>query len=200
MRPTHPKTKTQILDIGIPLFARAGFSGVSMRDIAKKVGISAAALYHHFSDKQILYLQAVAQAFADKAKSLSEALTAKISPEKRLFLFITRLSRLMYQDPNFRALIQRELLDGDETRLRMLAEQLFQDQFRAIADLGAELAPDRDPHLLAISMIGLVLYHFEAQTLRLYLPGGKLEHNNPEIISQHVTSLLLDGVRKKKAL
>ena len=46
MQRHHPKSKTEILDIAIPLFAEAGFNGVSMRAIAGEVGIKAAGLYH----------------------------------------------------------------------------------------------------------------------------------------------------------
>ena len=70
-RPVKPKSKTDILDLAIPLFAKSGYAGVSMRDIANVVGIKAASLYHHFPDKQSLYLQAMARAFEDKAQGFA---------------------------------------------------------------------------------------------------------------------------------
>jgi AcrR family transcriptional regulator len=38
VRPENPKNKKDILKLAIPLFARGGYSGVSMRQIAKKLG------------------------------------------------------------------------------------------------------------------------------------------------------------------
>ncbi|RKZ46894.1 MAG: TetR/AcrR family transcriptional regulator, partial [Candidatus Parabeggiatoa sp. nov. 2] len=66
-----------IINEAIPRFAKAGFSGVSMRDIAKAVDISTATLYHHFPDKQTLYLRSMAQAFSDKAEGISAVLAEK---------------------------------------------------------------------------------------------------------------------------
>lgn len=45
------ETARQILDISADLFARNGYDGVSMREIAKKVGIKESSLYNHFESK-----------------------------------------------------------------------------------------------------------------------------------------------------
>jgi AcrR family transcriptional regulator len=155
------------------------------------VGITAAALYHHFPDKQSLYLAAMARAFADKAEAITTTLEAPGSARERLERFIARFTELIASDPDFRALLQRELLDGDEARLRLLAAQVFEGPFQAVAALARELAPDLDPHLLAISMAGLVLFHFETAPIRRFLPGGLPEHDDPQTIARHVTRLLL---------
>jgi AcrR family transcriptional regulator len=117
-------TAQLIIEQAIPRFAAAGYTGVSMRDIARAVGITAAALYHHFPDKQSLYLAAMARAFADKAEAITTTLQAPGSDRERLERFITRFTQLIASDPDFRALLQRELLDGDEVRLRLLAAQV----------------------------------------------------------------------------
>lgn len=44
-------TKMKILDIAIDLFSRRGYSGVSIRDITKEVGIKESSLYKHFKSK-----------------------------------------------------------------------------------------------------------------------------------------------------
>ncbi|KHD09209.1 hypothetical protein PN36_14930 [Candidatus Thiomargarita nelsonii] len=184
-----------IINEAIPLFAKAGFTGVSMRDIAQAVGISTASLYHHFPDKQTLYLRSIAQAFADKAQGISTVLAKKGTPEQRLTKFIARFTKLMSQDSHFRMLFQRELLDGDETRLRLLAEQVFQPQFVNVAKLAKELIPNGDAHLMVISISGLVLFHLETTPLRQFLQGGRAEHNDPDVIARHVTTLLLKGIK-----
>ena len=45
-------TKTQIFNAALRLFAYAGVENVSMRDIAKNVGIKAASIYNHYSSKE----------------------------------------------------------------------------------------------------------------------------------------------------
>ncbi|MFT5452978.1 MAG: AcrR family transcriptional regulator, partial [Enterobacterales bacterium] len=49
-------TRTAILKVATTLFANKGYDGVSMRNIADDVKISAPALYNHFKDKQSLYM------------------------------------------------------------------------------------------------------------------------------------------------
>lgn len=197
MRPENPKNKKDILKLAIPLFARGGYNGVSMRQIAKKVGINAASLYYHFPDKQTLYIEAVKQAFLTKELDLSKTLTIKASAHKKLHIFIERLCRFFKDEPDFRALVQREMLDGDEARLQLLATHIFKNFFETVTSLSKELSPDRDPHLLAVSIFALVAYHYQTASIRLYLPGAKPDHNDPEVVSKHVTSLLLQGIENK---
>jgi len=191
---TAMNTAQIILNKAIPLFASSGYAGVSMRDIANEVGISGAALYHHYPDKQSLYVAAMEHAFTDKAAGIASALDSSGTATDRLERFVTSFTELMASDPNFRALLQRELLDGDEERLRLLASQVFEKPFQAMTQLAEELAPDCDAHMLAISMAGLILFHFESAPVRQFLPGGLQGHDQPEVIAQHVIRLLTRAV------
>lgn len=171
-----------------------------MRDIASDVGVSAAALYYHFANKEALYLEAMAFAFADKAHGITTALAEPGTVIERLMRFVEGFTNLMAGDADFRALLHRELLDGDETRLRLLAERVFNAPYSAIVHLAAEIAPGCDAHLLAISIAGLILFHFETAPLRRFLPGSRAEHDLPEVIAQHILRLLLNGVGRGVAI
>ena len=48
-------TKDNIMYQALTLFSERGFEGVSMRDIASKVGIKAASLYNHFKSKEDIF-------------------------------------------------------------------------------------------------------------------------------------------------
>ncbi|MEN8130064.1 MAG: TetR/AcrR family transcriptional regulator [Pseudomonadota bacterium] len=189
-------TRTVILDRSIPLFAARGYSAVSMRDIAGTMSITPAALYHHYPSKQSLYLAAMERVFADKARVITETVRSEGTARQRLERFIDRFTLLMAEDPDFRMLLQRELLDGDSERLRLLAEHAFAEPFAAVSDLVSELAPECDPHLMTISLAGLVLFHFEAAPLRQFLPGMRAEHDQPEIIARHITRLMVRALDK----
>ncbi|MBF0445767.1 MAG: TetR/AcrR family transcriptional regulator [Magnetococcales bacterium] len=194
-RPLHPKSKEEILEIVIPLFAVSGYNGISMRNLAKGVGMSVAAVYHHFSDKETLYLAAIAHAFKNK-QELSKALDAGTSPEERLGNFLNHFSQSIHLYPDFHRLINWELLDGDEKRLRLLVDQVFREQFKAISTLAKELAPDLDPHLLAISLVGLANYHDLTKSIRPFLPGYSADHEDPQTLGRHMLSLLLSGLSR----
>ena len=133
-------TREDILERAIPLFARLGFHGVSMRDIAAEVEMQAAALYHHFADKEALYLAAMAYAFKDKSVVLTQAIAIPGTPLERLNRFVETLAEGMGRDPDFLALLQRERIDGNETRLKLLAEEVFAEPFDALLTLAKEIA------------------------------------------------------------
>lgn len=46
------ETKERILETALELFAKSGYSGTSMSDIAKQLGITKGALYKHYTGKQ----------------------------------------------------------------------------------------------------------------------------------------------------
>lgn len=47
-------TKQKILDCSLALFAEKGFRGVSIREIARAVGIKESSIYHHYAGKQAI--------------------------------------------------------------------------------------------------------------------------------------------------
>ena len=189
-------TAQVILDKSIPLFAQLGYAGVSMRDISKAVGISGAALYHHYPDKQSLYIAAMEHAFAEKASTTKATLNNTDDPIDRLVNFVTNITKQLAKDPNFRALLHRELLDGDDERLKLLADNVFLEPFNAVKQLAQDMNLDCDPHLMAISIMGLILFHFETQSIRCYLPGSLKKHNDPKVIAQHIIKLLTGVIGK----
>jgi len=187
-------TKAEILETTIPLFANRGYAGVSMRQIAQAVGIKAASLYHHFPDKGTLYIEALAQAFSKYAAFMSESFALQTRPEQRLHHLIHHLCIIVHEDDNFSKLMQREIMDGNEKRLELLADQVFSDFFQDMNELCLLLAPDHDPHLMSVSILGQIIYHFQITPIRPFLPGYSPEHDKAEIIAQHIMNLLTNGL------
>lgn len=194
----EPNTREDILRQAIALFASAGYSGVSMRDVAALVGISAAAFYHHFPDKQALYLAAMTRAFEAPAPACARC--SSDSPAiGRLQDFIERFTGLVAGDEHLRLLVQRELLDGDDTRLALLAEQVFRELHDAVVALARELDTDLDPYMLANSIIGLVLFSFQSAPLRRHLAAGRARHEQPRTIARHIVTLLTRACGSRSA-
>lgn len=189
-------SKEKILIQAKNLFAERGFADVSMRSLAKTVNMSAAAIYHHFPDKNTLYLETVQYAFADKALLFSEVWQMDSSAEKKLELFVSSLLQILISDSEFHRLIQREILDGNTERMKMLAEDVFKEQFFFLLTLMKEIAPEKDAHLSAISVSNLCMHHLEMQPLCRFLPGWERAHENPEVIAKHVIELLLNGLKE----
>ncbi|MGZ8184473.1 MAG: TetR/AcrR family transcriptional regulator [Methylobacter sp.] len=190
-------TKEKILSQAIILFAQKGFSGLSMRCLAQAVDMSVAAIYHHFPDKNSLYLEAVRFAFSDKELVFAEVLNSGCSAEKKLAGFIRALIDEMQQDRDFHHLMQREIMEANPERMQLLAQDVFKNQFCSLMQLAAELAPQLDAHLVATSIINLVKNYADCQPLQRNFPGWKPEYEMPDVIAEHITELLLNGLKTK---
>ncbi len=188
-------SKEKILMASKTLFAEKGFSAISMRSLAKAVNMSVAAIYHYFPNKNTLYLETVQFAFADKAMLFSEVWEQNISADKKLELFVHYLIQALSSDPAFHRLIQREILDANPERMKILANDVFKEQFTFLQDLMKQIAPEEDAHLCAISVLSLCKHHFEMQPLRCFLSGWKKQHEHPQEIVRHVTRLLMTGLK-----
>lgn len=176
--------------MSVPLFAQRGYEAVSMREIAAAVGIQAPALYYHFPDKQSLYLAVMDYAFTDQLKRPTDALTGDGPPFARLQRFVATLVEELTNNPDLLLLLQRERIDGDEVRRKLLVDLLFAPPLLALTRLLAELVPDRDPTLLALSISGMVMFHLETRATAHLMPGWKPEHADPDQIVRHLCELL----------
>lgn len=97
-------SKEYILQTAVTMFSKQGFSGASMRDLAKLVNMSTSAVYHHFPNKQALYLDAVNFSFAKQASAFDEVWQAELSADEKLSKFVRCLTRVLTTDVDFRRL------------------------------------------------------------------------------------------------
>lgn len=88
------KTRQAILKTATKLFLQKGFGATSTRDIANKIGITQPALYHHFSDKEVLFLD-VMTAFSGKVRQdINKVMRKhKLTPEEQLFEIVKVLKK-----------------------------------------------------------------------------------------------------------
>lgn len=54
-RLTAPARREQLLDVALDVFARTGYHGTSMNDVADAAGVTKPVLYQHFESKRELY-------------------------------------------------------------------------------------------------------------------------------------------------
>ena len=83
-RPKDPRRRKRILDEAYRAFSAGGYAGTSLADLAKTLGLSKAALLHHFDNKQALYFEVVTALVRELGAMLAEASTVQGSFEERL--------------------------------------------------------------------------------------------------------------------
>ncbi|RLA09541.1 MAG: hypothetical protein DRQ60_05220 [Gammaproteobacteria bacterium] len=189
---TGSNTREAILQSAVGLFSESGFSGVSMRDLAKACSITPAALYHHFDNKKSLYVESISHAFAERTQGLEPVLEQAEGGEETVRGIIRWFVELVAGDTIFRRLLHRELLEGDEERLKLITEQVLQTPFEKISRTLEQVYPNADAAFVGISTISIVLGHLELAPLRGYL-GIPVPGYSVEEMADRITNLLMSG-------
>lgn len=80
-------TRARLLEHSCKLFARHGYEGVSMRDIAGAVGLRQSAIYNHFSSKQDLLVTMMVTHMEQLLDAMRDAVAGATHPVQRLEAF-----------------------------------------------------------------------------------------------------------------
>jgi AcrR family transcriptional regulator len=161
-----------------------------MRDVATKVGVTPANLYHHFKGKDELIREAVGHFFAEKTAPIADLLESQGKDVDRLNLFVEYFVRLLTEDRVFFRLLVRELVDGDEKRLDDLARSVLERPFHLISTLAGPGRSEDERLLSTVSIIGTMLGHALLAPLLPHLPGGRPDHSDASVITGHISAAL----------
>src|ERR1700716_2741910 len=80
-RKANPRER--LLAAARSVFARSGFHGASVEEIASKAGFSTGALYSNFDGKEDLFLVLMEREIDEHAREISEAVRARASVAER---------------------------------------------------------------------------------------------------------------------
>lgn len=118
--------KEQILSSAALLFIEHGYCGLSMRQIAESVGVTKAALYYYFDNKEDLFL-AILEAYLQKVEKLIIDIQAEeITCRERIVLLV---ERILNQPVDQRAIIR--LASQEMAHLRVESRKSFADLYHA---------------------------------------------------------------------
>lgn len=144
--------RAQIIDAARDLFGEGGIGQVSMRAIARRVGITQAAIYQHFDDKEAILFAISEDFFGRLIEANKEVMASATTPIDQLRRSMAAYVRTGLAWPEEYRLVFMTSISGLETRgaHRMvpgLPEQIsptkgttafayLQDQVRALMDAG----------------------------------------------------------------
>ncbi|MCD1627981.1 TetR/AcrR family transcriptional regulator [Seohaeicola saemankumensis] len=191
---SQPDKRGEILQAAATQFAENGFAAVSIRDLARAVNTTPAALYHHFSGKEAIYRATLEFVFSDKARATSDLAKGQEAPEVMLERLIVWLTRQFSDNPIMTRLLQRELLTGDKERIKLLTKEVVAAPFREIESLMRRLAPDHDDTLSAVSVLSLVLGYVELTPVLEEMTGQPVTHERDMAFANHASHLVLQGL------
>src|SRR5512135_2603426 len=84
-------SRDKILDAAEDLFARRGYTGIGMREVAEVAGLGKSSLFHHFKSKAELYAAVVGRILDLFDRRLTRALAAGGDPRTRFDRWIDTL-------------------------------------------------------------------------------------------------------------
>lgn len=189
-----------ILDNARILFARRGYDGASVRDIARASGVNVAALSYHFGTKQGLFEEVIRHG-TEGIRSTLSALAARPIPlrDKARLLFEAYLEFLTGEDSVSR-IIMAELAVGGR-RLPEAAAHLLLQAIGVLRGMirdgksSGEIRPDVDETLTLISIVSLPVYLAFARPV-VELIRGKKGYSRAFLkkSARHAVSVLFDGI------
>lgn len=196
----HGDLRRALLDAALEAIEADGIASLSLRGIARRAGVSHAAPYHHFRDREALVAAVAEEGFALLRATMLDKMAQARGARRRLqqagvgyVLFALRHSA------HFLVMFSPELADKSaHPSLQEAADAAFEVLQEAIAECrAAGLLIARDPRLLGLTAWSLV--HGSAM-LRL---GGHLapdvELEDDQALATELTDVLWEGLGVESA-
>src|SRR5260221_8432477 len=106
-----PDTRERVLAVAQTLFAEHGYRGTSLRDIAKRIGIKAPSLLHHFPSKQQLYLAVLDRIFNGMEDAAHRVMVVPGGPQEGMRRAIADSIDFMAREPDAMKMLWKEFSD-----------------------------------------------------------------------------------------
>jgi AcrR family transcriptional regulator len=183
--------REEILLVAKHLFIEQGYHGLSMRQIAEAVGVSKAALYYHFRDKEELFL-AILEIYLDEIEAILDRVRAQGTTCRQQISAL--VEAILSQPAEQRAVIR--LASQEMSRLNAEARQAFNetyhkkfiDKIQAILKVGVESGELKplDTGVATWALLGMMYPYF--------YPAHSYDVPSPSDVAEQLLEIYLDGV------
>jgi len=196
-RQTRQVNESAILRAAERVFARAGFEGATMADIADEAGLPKANLHYYFGAKRALY-RAVLDAVLHDWLDPLEAITPEADPRTALRNYIELKMALAAERPHASRVFANEMLHGAPVVLDLLRTDLRQQVLAKAAVIDSwiaagRMAPVDSVHLFFTIWAATQTYaDFDVQIHAVLGTEPNPVTDTPRATA-HVTSLILRG-------
>jgi AcrR family transcriptional regulator len=159
-RHTTPRSRREeILDEATQLFAERGYEGTSMADLAEKVGLRKASLFHHFTSKEVLYSAVLIRLVEHVAMAIGKAAMLPGGFAERLDTMSDALTNVLGDQPFAARLVIREVMDWGPVVRDGLADQILAVMAASEAFIRAGQEDGTfvkvDPKQLLVTLVGV---------------------------------------------
>lgn len=185
-------SRTAILDAAERLFVEKGYHAISMREIADAVGMTKAALYYHFRDKEQLFMAILEGVLSELSMLIEQCRQVESSCRGQIEAIV---QQIMLLPPERRAslrLASQELSNLDAaTRQQFVAQYHTQFIGRITSILAAGMASGEfrtlDPGIATWTLLGMMYPYFHVTPVTGATPT--------ESVIQQLLSIFFDGLQ-----
>jgi AcrR family transcriptional regulator len=174
--------RTRAVQAAMGLFAEHGYRGVSLRSLAKALGVSPMTPYRYFENKEELFAMVRTEAFRRFANALRDAADGIADPKEALTALGAAYVSFALEEPDAYHIMFEPLQAPAGTYPELEAEQArsfsyLRDAVEALMEAGgSEGDPLRRAHFLWAQVHGLVSLHLAGKlvmgfTLEQLFPG-----------------------------
>lgn len=192
-RPISHARRAELLDLVASMFAKEGYHGTSMRDLADRAGINAASLYHYFSSKEDALLEVCLAGAQATSVRIEKAIGSPASLEERFRRIIEEHIADLEAHSDYRHVYfeqrsnlkpeQFRQVEAETRRVRLLLEKMFGEAIAA-----GELHPDLDSRKASFTFAGLL------RALTQYYVAGPIR-DYPDL-ARGMSETILRGLRR----
>lgn len=191
----------QILEAARALFIEKGYRGTSLRDIAHKAHVTMGAIYHHFRNKEDLYLAVLKENnILPYVMRLGELIASEDFPSN-----LEALGREIWQaareNKDFFKLVYVDILEFEGRNVKPLVQEMR----KATADLSEGLIKGRiregkmvplHPHVILRCLTDTFLHYYLEEMMLEKSLAAEVGLSEDEVARQ-LASILLHGITKK---
>lgn len=174
----------QLIEIAIRLFARKGYEGTSLRDIADEAEITKAALYYHFPNKEALYERIVLQSMQALVDSVRDAMAAGATPADKVRIFMLASADFLDRSRDSWIAGSNAFWSGSASDPRGAAVYLRDEYEHLLRDCIGEAIAARQFRAVDASMAGRMLLSMLNHISRWHSPNGRL--STRQVIDQYL--------------
>lgn len=204
-RPKAPgvalSTRADILHAARGVFARNGFNGTSIREVAEEAQVNKAMIYYHFSDKLELYRAVLKESFTEFDRIWEDTVfRSSTSVRERLAKYIEELVRFQQKNDEIRRIMSMEFASSG-SNYEWMAKNIMQYSYRQLHGLMTEgmrsgELKKMDPVLAISSLFGMVIHAFFVHPIAVHVTGKSLDLSTKRL-SSFIAELYFNGMATK---
>ena len=165
------RSRTQVLDAALGLFSHQGYRATSMREIAEKAGVSTGNVYHHFKDKEAIFLELLDvywRAIEDPDFPINKALRTGSFPENLEAIGLAARESVAQYRP-YVTLIYVDVVEFEGSHIRKFYTEMagrferFVELHRDEIKLEGKLRPEVQPASAVMFAFRTFLNHFAVE-------------------------------------